>query len=381
MVKQLQERLIRTWRLARQAKARCGKGLLAQAVDIMRLRFGPGRLGASEYYYYGICDDERYSFAEKQEFVGWRGNARIDAILNDDDWRAVADDKLLFAHLMDGLGLPRPEIHAVYSPLGRSIGEAARLTTVSDALEYLRGPAPYPLFIKPIVGSYGRGALACTGYDPESDAVVLANGKRRRLADLATDFAFAPYHGMLFQELLEPHPEIARICGPRLSTVRVIMLMVDEQPVIHSAVWKVPVGDNMTDNFAHGEPGNLLGHADATSGRIVRVVRGTGFECQIATTHPDTGVSLTEISLPCWQDLIDLCTIAARALPGLGFQHWDLAFCPSGPVMLEVNVEGAVDLHQLAALAGALTPVLRNAMANRHAQELIQRHAEQGARS
>lgn len=375
MLNRLRIRLCGLWRQARHAKALAGKGLGAQAIDIVRLRIGPGRLGASEYYSYGVYDDRRYSLAQKREFVGWRGNARIDAILNANDWRAIANDKLLFAHLMDGLGVARAEIRAVYTRTGRGIGNAQRLTTVADALDYLRNVAPYPLFIKPIVGSYGRGALACTDYAADTDAVILANGKQRRLDDLASDFEFSPYHGFMFQDLLTPHPEIARICGPRLSTVRVIMLMVDGGPVVHSAVWKVPVGDNMTDNFAHGEPGNLLGYVDVGNGRIVRVIQGTGFEREQATIHPDTGACLSGITLPQWDEVVRLCTVGATALPGLGFQHWDVAFCPSGPVALEINVEGALDLHQLTGFTGALSTRLEDEMGHRQSRLAAEKQA------
>jgi hypothetical protein len=30
-------------------------------------------------------------------------------------------------------------------------------------------------------------------------------------------------------------------------------------------------------------------------------------------------------------------------------EHWDIAFSPNGPIALEVNVEGSLYLHQIAA--------------------------------
>ena len=43
-------------------------------------------------------------------------------------------------------------------------------------------------------------------------------------------------------------------------------------------------------------------------------------------------------------------------------QHWDIAICPEGPIALEVNVEGSVDLHQLASRKGIYDEYLQNVM-------------------
>jgi hypothetical protein len=49
-------------------------------------------------------------------------------------------------------------------------------------------------------------------------------------------------------------------------------------------------------------------------------------------------------------------------LPGLRLQHWDIALSVAGPVILEVNVEGSMDLHQLAGARGVWDAELREAL-------------------
>ncbi len=46
------------------------------------------------------------------------------------------------------------------------------------------------------------------------------------------------------------------------------------------------------------------------------------------------------------------CLAAATIAPELRFQHWDVALTGDGPVLLELNVQGSLDLVQLAAQKG-----------------------------
>ena len=60
--------------------------------------------------------------------------------------------------------------------------------------------------------------------------------------------------------------------------------------------------------------------------------------------HPDTGQTLVGARFPQWPQAMALGLAAAVHFPGLRLQHWDVAFCSSGPVLMES--------HQLGALAG-----------------------------
>ena len=58
--------------------------------------------------------------------------------------------------------------------------------------------------------------------------------------------------------------------------------------------------------------------------------------------------------LPDWDALTALCLKPAASLIGLRLRAWDIAMCPEGPVAVEVNIGGDVNLPQLAAGAGLL---------------------------
>jgi hypothetical protein len=48
------------------AMTRHGKSPWSQMREIWRLRYGPGKLRADEYYYYGLYDDRRFSLPTRR---------------------------------------------------------------------------------------------------------------------------------------------------------------------------------------------------------------------------------------------------------------------------------------------------------------------------
>jgi hypothetical protein len=116
----------------------------------------------------------------------------------------------------------------------------------------------------------------------------------------------------------------------------------------------------MTDNFHHGESGNLLAYVNLASGVVERVAGG-GTLTPLA--HPDTGASLLGITLPDWSTLRNVGLEGARALPGLRWQNWDIAMSSSGPMILEMNANADIDLIQHAYGAGLDDAALHSCLA------------------
>ena len=91
----LMSKLRKLYAYARLVKAQTGKPWLRQAMEIRGLASGRQRIGIEEYYELGIFDDDFFPGQEKSRCVGWRSSAKIDRVLNDDSWRATANDKVL----------------------------------------------------------------------------------------------------------------------------------------------------------------------------------------------------------------------------------------------------------------------------------------------
>lgn len=348
--------------LALATRGVAGKGRALQLLEAVRLRAGGNSLSVSEYFFYRLFEPA-LSAQDRARFVGWRREQQIDRALNRPGWRAVANDKLLFYATLEGLGLPYPSLRAIYSPQGRYLKGASQLRTREDLASFARSPRSYPAFAKPLMGSYGRGAFSMLGYDQRADAIRVGDGTSISVAEAVDLFSEPCRGGYLFQNLVEPHPVTVDICGPKVTSARVVMLLGPRGPSLFRCVWKIPTGSNMSDNFMHGETGNLLAHVDPASGRVRRVISGVGLGLRVLDTHPDTDVSFEGVVLPSWPEVRDLCLAAAPCYPGLRLQHWDIALAAQGPMVLEVNVEGSLDLHQLAGGRGVLDQELLDALA------------------
>jgi len=346
---------------ARLAREVSGVGILTQLREILSLRSSKSQLGASEYYFYRLFD-RRLTAEARHEFAGYRRERDIDRLLNEDNWRALANDKLVMYAAIDGLGLPYPRIKAVCHVQGRRFPRSVPLTSGPEIRDFLSA-AEYPIFMKPVHGSYGRGACSAMAFDALADSIVLGNGEPWGLDEAVPTFLESRSHGYLFQEMVKPHESIRAFCRATASSVRVVTVWGACGPEIFRCAWKIPVGRNMSDNFIHGKVGNLLALVDSDSGSVVRVITGPGFSMKEVDVHPDTGQRLLGFQLPSWQALRELCLQAASAFPGLKLQNWDIAIGESGPVILEVNVEGSMDLHQLAGARGIQNGILAELLA------------------
>ena len=236
------------------------------------------------------------------------------------------------------------------------------LSTEEEVIKWLRHDAPYPLFVKPNDAMLGEGAIGLTAYSNENNKLTLTNGALESMEVFVQQLRNKSSGGMLFQELLRPNPEVARICGQAISSLRITLGRTAKGLQILSACWRIPTGNNMIDNFRHGISGNLLGGIDTSTGKVTRVCGRVGKKIDPVKHHPDTGYPFENISIPDWSRVIDICTLAGEYIPGIGLQNWDVALTDRGPVITEINVFGDMDVHQFANRRGFRSDALEESL-------------------
>jgi hypothetical protein len=104
----------------------------------------------------------------------------------------------------------------------------------------------------------------------------------------------------------------------------------------------------------------LLAAVNRDTGEVTRVMTGVGHEAITVERHPDTNTPVLGATLPDWKKLKELCLTAARTIPGVTLQGWDVAPTDRGPVLVEVNVGGHFNLPQLATGVGMLEDRFRD---------------------
>ncbi len=333
---------------ARAAEA-AGRRPMAMFWALGKAMRGPGRLTVHEYFYYHL-DDPALTPDAARRFVGKHRQQVFHTRCNDARWFAVVHDKALFYAAAHGFGLPIPETLAVYAPGGRTFA-AEMLRTPEQLAGFLQRPGCYPLFAKPIEGIYSVGVVSLARL--EATQIRFASGE---VADLDAVVRFITEfggEGFLLQRRLHPHPMLREAFGSTLPTVRFLVLLSPEGAAIESAVLKIPSSRNAADNY--WRTGNMLGALDM-AGTVRRAITGVGIAMREVAEHPDTGATLAGLAVPDWQQAVDLCRHAAAMFPGVRTQSWDIALTDTGPVVLEFNFGGDLNLHQLAHRRGALTP-------------------------
>ncbi len=310
---------------------------------------GPGDLTRDEFFYYRLYDPavDRH---ERQRFLGKAVQVRMHRACNDSRWLAPIHDKALYYTVMRGLGLPIPETVAAFERTGRTFFWPS-LRHEDELRAVLMSPRSYPLFAKPIDGIYSIGALELLGV--EGETVRLKGGARASVDDVIQFIVAFGRHGYLFQKRLAPHPLLAERFGQTLGSIRLLVLEGPGGATVESAVAKIPRPGNVADNY--WRPGNMVASLDLQLGAIRRVVSGVGEDMVEHDEHPDTNGDLIGFVMPLWDQAVRLCLAGAKAFPGVRTQSWDVAVTPSGPVLLEVNFGGDLNLHQLAHRRGALS--------------------------
>jgi hypothetical protein len=350
---------------AQRTKKDFGVGWMRQLLQASYLRFSRCSLDPWEYYFFQVYLD-RYPWPEKRRFAGWRREIALDRALNAGGARHLANDKLAFHAHMIAHDAPLPGLFATYCDVEHEIPGVVNLHTADDAGRYLQNAAHTPVFIKPVRGAHGRNIFSVDALAADGQSLVLSSGETPDLGEFVAGLDTQERSGWLFQERLPGDEAITRFCGDRLTSIRFIVIFTPRGPEILSAVWKIPTGRNITDNFAVGHSGNMIAGIELESGRVLHMVQGAGWKNVSTTKHPDTGTELEDAGfadrrLPGWDAAREVCLKYAELFPDLRLQHWDIALTDHGPVILEVNVEGGMRTHQIVQQRGIVDERLEKA--------------------
>lgn len=342
-----------------EVKRRHGVPFARQFVDLVGLKLRGGGVGIQDYFDHRLFEQGAEADARRRTVAGWRFQESLDVRLNHRRWKCLVDDKIVAYLLLASARVPTPRLTAVFNRHGGTLDGVPCFRQPEALADFLRRDAAYPCFAKPIRGSVGGGGAAIVQYDAAGDQLLLSNGTRSTVTSFVEEIERSgpgkiAHAGYLFQDLVEQHPAMCAVVGPTVSTARVVLLVGDEEVTPLTAIWRVARRGNMTDNFNKGRSGNLIAALDMREGEVVRVANGYGVTQTLVDVHPDTGCRLLGFRLPDWAQALDMCRSAAPSFPNLRFQHWDVAFSRTGPVVLEVNAMGSVDMLQYASGVGLL---------------------------
>lgn len=309
----------------------------------------PGKLTIDEFFYYHLYKNE-ISLEDCLTFVGKKMQFKMHSACNDWGWYAASHDKALFYTIMKGAGIRIPETLAIVSDSPRH-GYALNISTLEQLRNFFDSQDTWPLFAKPIDGIYSVGTLKIENY--LNGAVHLKGYSEIPIEGLFEYMGSISKTGYIIQKVLPADRAFADSSGDVIPTVRTLVLLSDSVEV-NSAVIKIPFKASIADNF--WRTGNALGAIDRTTGEITRIVVNGPDGHQVVGDDGSRLSRLLGSKVPCWSDIRALVAKAATVFSPVRTQSWDIAISSDGPVLMEFNFGGDLNLHQIAHGRGALNP-------------------------
>ncbi len=339
--------------LLQQVTAETGKGYGALMRDMFRYCLGGNKLTTEEYFNLRLYDDH-FSKEQKLAFAGLAKSRNIwTRVYRNSRTVGTIIDKLAGESLFRGAGFPVVRTLGACN-LRRELPGIAVIDSKTALEAFLTMHAGQKLFGKPTGLSQSLGAMAIDRFEAANGTVHLAGGKTMSVGEVwdlvETNFK----DGYLFQERLTAHPDIARVCGDKIATVRLLTIEQAGEPEILATAWKIPAGGNVADNF--WRPGNMLASVDMETGTVVEAIQGLGIKRKTVFAHPDSNEAIAGLKLPDWEQAKSLVLSASRLLHDTWMIGWDVAFTPDGPVIVEANETPDLLLMQYVPGEGILTP-------------------------
>lgn len=325
-----------------------GRSPIAIALDFYKLRKQRGKLKFYEYLMYKLYDRAKWTDDARSRFISADLHWPTIDKCNDRQWWSVTEDKWLSSSILGAHGIPQPKNAAVFDRSARAYPDVPKLEGAEDLRNFLTTSAEFPLFAKNLNGMWSAGAVRLSGC---TETHVMVDGRDPvTFDDLATEI-FGD-RGYLIQHCVKPHSFFKGITDA-VATVRCVNLITDEGLAVPATVLKLPMGNNVADNFWRA--GNLLCHLDPETGEVLKIVSSRNGDLTYHDTLPGHDRDLVGECLPHWQALRNVNEQVARMHAVNRFGSTDIALTEDGPVVIEVNNGSAFELVQIATGQGLLT--------------------------
>lgn len=315
---------------------------------VVAYRYG---LGVRYFSHYGLVHRQTSDYAA---YVHKYESDAIQRQLNHEHGRLVADSKLLFYKKCLQHQLRTPAILGCLSADCQSgeIQGVPCIRNVSHFMKLLSDCSSETFIFKLDYGSYGRGMVR---FHRADEMLYDDHGQllepRQLLDDLLADNQI-----YILQPALKPHESLRPIMpGKGLGSARIITVTRGGQTSVVFACIKIPIGDNISDNWVVGRAGNLLADIDIASGIIGRCFapsKTQGNLIEPCVRHPESRQLITGFEFPYWREMINTAQQAALKFDSLVTVGWDIALCEEGPTLLEANWRYDFDLLQTTSRKG-----------------------------
>lgn len=200
--------------------------------------------------------------------------------------------------------------------------------TYDEFLEFVSKTPQF--FYKPNAESCGNGIRK---YDVKSEKATEAFDEIKGLPAGTLD------------ELIVQHHVLAELNPSSVNTIRIFTFRTDDSLYFTGAVLRIGT-TGFVDNYSAG---GVVGSIDIKTGTVRAA--GENYVGKRFDVHPITGAQLKGITIPNWQDVLNLVYEAAVGFD-LNYVAWDVAVCENKVTLIEANPAGMINVIQIADAGG-----------------------------
>ena len=324
------------------------KSKARQLVEVIQLilRY---QLTPDEYYYFKFYKLDK-DYKCMLTYLPTLHSIKYHQALGNPRWVPVLRNKLLFNQYFGNFKLPVTTIYGYYDNWAGFSSEGFPLTTSEELKSLLLKIKPHSLVIKPVAGGRGKNILVLDELDFNGEEILCKTGGGRVLAfnelfaHIQQNTPRSTYSGYILEKKLAQHEVINNISHYALNTVRLVtFLNKNHQVDIPFAILRLGLAGSSVDNISQG---GLAVHINPEDGVLGNGIFYPRHGDHFYSEHPDTKVSFLGQQIPFWDEVVQLCTFAARVTPFCRSIGWDIAITPHGPVLIEGNDFWGVNIHQ-----------------------------------
>jgi hypothetical protein len=243
--------------------------------------------------------------------------AKLKQRVQREEFRILFDEKAVCDQLCRSMGINTPRTYGTICP-----GEDYR----EKITRWCRSSPTDSLFIKPVIGGGGKGALLamCNG----GGVVIRAPNATIPLSE------FALSGESVVQEQVVQDQRMAVFSSNSVNTVRVAtMLTQDGSFLLLHAIFRFGLGDSYVDNWSAGGIGVGI---DCGTGRLKEY--GTDNKGVRHVRHPVADIVFAGYAVPEWGRIVETAEQVQKAFSFYRLFGLDIALQASGrPILIEVN--------------------------------------------
>ncbi len=276
----------------------CGKNRVWLLFDIIKCGF---KFGAG-YKDYLLCEFFNMNDAQRATFVTRGINNTITKMLNNPEYYHIFDNK--------------NEFYTTFAEYLHRDWLDFEKCSKEEFFDFVQDKAS--IICKPRDASCGVGVEKLSKAD---------------FASLDEMYAYLKKTGTdIVEEVVEQHPDMARINPDSVNTIRVYTVLSDGVSNVVYACIRMGNSDRPVDNI---NAGGMYSPVDLETGRIS--CAACDKQRIVYERHPRSGCVLKGYLIPFWPEVMELCRQAAYKVPQMGYIGWDVAITKDGPLFIEAN--------------------------------------------